>query len=197
MGSVTTRVIIDILESHFSHWGLPKAITTDNGPQMVSNELSSYLEGEGTRHIRTAYYQPQGNTRCSKMALGHTSHKGACICSKHCCTAMQQSTTAVSPASLMLGRELQLPLERLRPFCPPLAQPPVHNAWATVVAHQQWMKNHFDKTRWVRPPVIAASDWVRIRWPNLINKLQSFWSNPVQERRQLVPVTFHLSDSSR
>ena len=55
VGPVTTRAIIDILDSLFTRWGLPLFITTDNGPQLTSAEFSSYLCSRGIRHIRTAY----------------------------------------------------------------------------------------------------------------------------------------------
>jgi len=61
VGSVIAKVLIDILDSLFAHWVLPKRITTDNGPQMVSHELSSYLVGKGIHHIRTAFYNPVAN----------------------------------------------------------------------------------------------------------------------------------------
>lgn len=54
-GTVTSRVIIDFLKSLFSRWGLPETITTDNGPQLVSAEFTTYLEHRGIRHVRTAY----------------------------------------------------------------------------------------------------------------------------------------------
>ena len=40
-GSVTSLIIIDFLDSLFSRWGLPKTITTDNGPQLVSAEFTT------------------------------------------------------------------------------------------------------------------------------------------------------------
>ena len=60
-GSVTTSVVIDFLESLFTRWGLPSAITTDNGPQFVSSEFTSFLSAHGVKHIRTAFYNPQAN----------------------------------------------------------------------------------------------------------------------------------------
>ncbi len=61
MGSVTASAIVDFLEQLFSRWGMPRAITTDNGPQFVSSEFSSYLAARGIAHIRTAFYHPQAN----------------------------------------------------------------------------------------------------------------------------------------
>ena len=42
-GSVTTQAVIDFLEVLFSHWGMPKTITTDIGPQFISAEFTTFL----------------------------------------------------------------------------------------------------------------------------------------------------------
>lgn len=60
-GTVTSRVIIDYLESIFSRWVLLETITTDNSPQLVSAEFTTYLAHKGIRHVCTAYYHPQAN----------------------------------------------------------------------------------------------------------------------------------------
>lgn len=205
VGSVTAKVLIDILDSLFARWGLPRRITTDNGPQMISHELSSYLAGKGIRHIRTAFYNPAANGGVER--LNQTLKNGIRAHLTQGCTlttsllqtllhyrATRHATTGVSPASLMLGRELQLPLDRLRPT---LAQVPVHPVQAAVTTRQRQMKDRFDRTRRVRPPAIAVSDWVRIRRPHRGDKLQSFWSDPVQVTEQLGPASFRLADGTR
>ncbi|XP_062373903.1 uncharacterized protein K02A2.6-like [Sardina pilchardus] len=205
VGSVTAKVLIDILDSLFARWGLPKKITTDNGPQMVSHELCTYLKEKGIQHIRTAYYNPSANGGVERLnqslkngirahlAQGCTFHASLLQTLLHY-RATPHATTGASPASLMLGRELQLPLDRLRPV---LAQAPVHPIQARVNARQSQMKNWFDRRRRARPPAIAARDWVRIRRPHRDNKLQSFWSDPVQVSQQLGPATFRLVDGTR
>jgi len=47
-----------VTDSLFARWGLPKKIMTDNGPQIISHELSSYLVRKG---IRTAFYNSAAN----------------------------------------------------------------------------------------------------------------------------------------
>ena len=108
--------------------------------------------------------------------------------------ATPHSTTGVSPASLMLGRELQLPLDRLHPG---LVHTPGHPAQARVNIHQGQMKNRFDRRRRARPPAIAAQEWVRIRRPHRNHKLVSIWSELMQVRQQLGPATFRLVDGTR
>lgn len=205
VGSVTARVLINILDSLFARWGLPQKITTDNGPQMVSAELTSYLKEKGIHHIRTAFYHPSANGGVER--LNQSLKNGIRAHLAQGCTfsvsllqtllhyrATPHATTGVSPASLMLGRELQLPLDRLRPA---LAQTPAHPLQAKVDAHQSRMKKWFDGKRRARSPNIAVHDWVRIRRPHRDNKLQSFWSPPVQVSKRLGPATFRLADGTR
>ncbi len=60
-GSVTSSSIIDFLKLLFACWGLPRTLTTDNGPQLVSAEFTSYIQSKGIIHIRAAYHHPQAN----------------------------------------------------------------------------------------------------------------------------------------
>ncbi|XP_036384580.1 uncharacterized protein K02A2.6-like [Megalops cyprinoides] len=204
-GSVTAKVLIDILDSLFARWGLPKKITTDNGPQMVSCELTSYLKEKGIHHIRTAFYNPSANGGVER--LNQSLKNGIRAHLAQGCTfsasllqtllhyrATPHATTGVSPASLMLGRELQLPLDRLRPA---LAQTPAHPIQEKVDARQYQMKTRFDGRQRARSPTIAVHDWVRIRRPLRENKLQSFWSHPVQVSQRLDPATYKLTDGTR
>lgn len=61
MDTVTAETIVNFLDQLFARWGLPQAITTDNGPQFLSNHFTSYLTGKGVTHIRTAFYHSQAN----------------------------------------------------------------------------------------------------------------------------------------
>ena len=121
-GTVTAGVQVNILDSLFARWGLPKTITTDNGPQMVSHELCSYLKEKGIHHNRTAFYNPSANGGVERLnqllmngirghlAQGCTFNPSLLQTLLHY-RATPHSTTGVSPASLMLGWELLLPLE--------------------------------------------------------------------------------------
>ncbi|KAJ8332645.1 hypothetical protein SKAU_G00424340 [Synaphobranchus kaupii] len=133
---------------------------------MVSHELT-YLAGKGIRHIRTAFYNPAANGRVERLNQslknGIRAHlaQGCTLTTSLLQTllhyrATRHATTGVSPASLMLGRELQLPLDRLRPTPAPA---PAHPVQAAVAARQRWTKDRFDRARRVKPPAIAVSDW--------------------------------------
>lgn len=57
----TTTTVINFMRSVFNQKGNPMAVVTDNGPQLNSSELSSFLEEWVIQHIRTTIYHPEGN----------------------------------------------------------------------------------------------------------------------------------------
>ncbi|KAJ8333463.1 hypothetical protein SKAU_G00414710 [Synaphobranchus kaupii] len=204
-GSVTTQVVTDFLTSLFARWGIPDTITTDNGPQFVSADFAAFVEDRGINHVRTAFYHPEANGGVERLNQtlknGLRAHladglpfSAALRCTLLHYRATPHSTTGSSPALLMMGRELQLPLDRLRAPTAPAAAPYQSDR---VTDRQRRMKQRFDKRRRVRPPPFAVLDWVRVRRPNRNHKLLSFWSTPLQVTDQLGPATFHLADGSR
>ena len=208
VGTVTSHVLIRMLDRLFSQWGVPRAITTDNGPQMTSAEFSAFLASRGIKHIRTAFYHPQANGGVERfnatLKNGVRAHLAQGCAFEEALNqtllhyrASQHSTTLVSPAFLMLGRELELPLHRLRAPNGNVPKPSLTQIRETVAARQRETKDRVDKKRGVRPPSLQVSDWVRARRPQRPNKMASFWSQPRQVRRLLGPATFLLDDGSR
>ncbi|KAL0148064.1 hypothetical protein M9458_056604 [Cirrhinus mrigala] len=199
-GSVTSQVIINFLDSLFSRWGLPNTITTDNGPQLISAEFKTYLKNKCIHHIRTAYYHPQANGgverfhQSLKNSLRAHLFQGWSFSQAIHHTLLHYRATQHSPAFLMLGRELHLPLDRLTPALP---QEPLQRVRASVTRQQRRMKQKFDLSARVKVPDIKATDWVRVRRPHRDNKLASYWSAPLQVTHQLGPATFLLSDGTR
>ncbi|XP_034095735.1 uncharacterized protein K02A2.6-like [Gymnodraco acuticeps] len=206
-GSVTARVVTDFLSSLFALWGSPNAITTDNGPQFVSSEFATFVEGRGIKHIRTAFYHPQANGGVERfnqtLKNGIRAHladglpfSAALLHTLLHYRATPHSTTGSSPALLMMGRELQLPLDRLRA---PVAVTPTATPCqsARVAEAQRRMKQRFDKRRRVRAPPFTVGDWVRIHRPNRDHKLLSFWTAPMKVTAQLGSATFRLADGSQ
>ncbi|KAG1938978.1 retrotransposable element [Pimephales promelas] len=209
-GTITTQVITDILEVLFARWGMPRAITTDNGPQFISADFSQFLSDRGIKHIRTAYYNPQANGGVERfnqslkngvrahLAQGCTFRTALNQTLMHY-RASQHTTTGASPALLMLGREMELPLDRLKAhgMAAPTAGSSQAQTKAAVNRHQQRMRQYFDRKHRVKATAITAGDWVRARRPHRSNKMASYWSQPCQVHRQLGPATFMLSDGSR
>ncbi|KAJ8375497.1 hypothetical protein SKAU_G00060770 [Synaphobranchus kaupii] len=189
----------------FSRWGTPTTITTDNGPQFISAEFAAFLGGRGVKHIRTALYHPEANGGVERMNQtlknGIRAHlvdgfqfDAALLRTLLHYRSTRHSTTGSSPALLMMGRELQLPLDRLRAQAD-LAPPA--QVRDRVIKCQRKMKQRYDRTRRAKTPHIAVRDWVRVRRAHRDHKLLSFCSQPMRVTEQLGPATFRLSDGSR
>ncbi|XP_060559067.1 uncharacterized protein K02A2.6-like [Ruditapes philippinarum] len=59
MKSITSRFIIQRLMKIFATHGLPSVIKTDNGPNMVSQEITNFFTANGIKHQRVTPYYPQ------------------------------------------------------------------------------------------------------------------------------------------
>lgn len=183
MGSVPLQVIIDFLESLFSLCDLAKTITTHKGSHLMSYELSTYQESKGIHHVRMEYNNLQANRGVERfnqslknglnthLAEGCTLNKALFLTLLHY-RATQHSTTGVSPASVMLGRELELPLDR-HSATHPLIPVPAPRVKASVTRQKLRMKQQLDQSGRARAPNIAVSDRVRVNRPHRNNKMAS------------------------
>ncbi|KAJ8346671.1 hypothetical protein SKAU_G00280720 [Synaphobranchus kaupii] len=196
------RFLIVAYDLH-SKW--PEVVATGSVTTQVVTDFLVSLFARGINHIRTAFYHPEANGGVERLNQtlknGLRAHladglpfSAALRCTLLHYRATPHSTTGSSPALLMMGRELQLPLDRLRAPTAPAAAP---YQSGRVMDRQRRMKQRFDKRRRVRPPPFAVLDWVRVRRPNRNHKLLSFWSTPMQVTDQLGPATFCLADGSR
>ena len=62
-----TKHIVTALENVFTTHGLPVSVTTDNGPQFVSDEFSHFLKNQGIEHHNTTPLWPQANGEVEKQ----------------------------------------------------------------------------------------------------------------------------------
>nr|XP_061833859.1 uncharacterized protein K02A2.6-like [Nerophis lumbriciformis] len=58
MKTTTTAKTIERLGEIFSRFGSPLQLVSDNGPQLVSQEITTFLEANGVQHIRSAPFHP-------------------------------------------------------------------------------------------------------------------------------------------
>lgn len=70
MSIVTVEPIVNFLDQLFARLGLPLTLTTDNGPQFLSNHFTSYLTAKGVTHIHLAVYHPQVNQSLKMLLSG-------------------------------------------------------------------------------------------------------------------------------
>ncbi|XP_029696863.1 uncharacterized protein K02A2.6-like [Takifugu rubripes] len=61
MRSTTAGKTIEKLGEMFSRFGSPAQLISDNGPQLVSQETSSFLRNNGVQHITSAPFHPATN----------------------------------------------------------------------------------------------------------------------------------------
>ena len=59
--ATTSKIIIQRLDAQFARYGIPKTLRTDNGPNLVSNEIEDYLKEMGVEHLHTTPLWPRAN----------------------------------------------------------------------------------------------------------------------------------------
>lgn len=190
--SATSAVVIDFLTGLFDRFGLVEEVVTDNGVQFTSSEFSDFLQSLGIRHCRTALYNPSANAEAERLnrvlkdgikaalADGKSFRDGVRQTLAAYRTTVQ-STTGVSPASLMLAFPVRTPLSVLSP------SGSFSTSSTRIVGvekrvrfqQQQAAKAHDLRTRAVHTQLVAG-DWVRIRLPRRRHKLAPAYSEPFE-----------------
>ena len=61
MGSTKSDKIVESLEKMFATHGLPLSITSDNGPQFISETVEQYFVDNGVEHRKITPLWPQAN----------------------------------------------------------------------------------------------------------------------------------------
>ena len=203
--AITSSSVIHFLSDLFVRWGIPDRITSDNGTQFTSHEFTDFLARMGIEHIRTPLYSPQANggverlNRSIKESLKAQLAEGVPFSN-----AVQNflltyrstphALTSKSPAELMLGRKLKLPLHSIAPLSTPLT-----DAQETLAKSVQDKKNkiadkHNQKLKIVCP--LKVDDYVRVRRPFSSDKLQSSLSKPMRIDKLEGPCTVRLEDGT-
>ena len=126
VSSTTSSTTIEVLRDLFARFGIPEQIVSDNGSQFVSEEFQAFVRSNGIRHITSAPYHPATNglaersVQTFKQALRsmHQSSKPVKEKLAKFLIAYRNtphSTTAESPAQLLLGRPLRTRLDLVKP----------------------------------------------------------------------------------
>ena len=118
MKSTSTENVIESLEEIVSRHGLPQAISSDNGPQFVSEMFEQYLVDHGIKHRKVTPLWPQANgeierqnrSLLKRMRIAHAEGKDWKKELRAYLTAYRatpHTTTGVSPAELLFGRKMR------------------------------------------------------------------------------------------
>lgn len=127
--STTSTVIIKHMKTTFATHGIPHEIVTDNGPQFISTEFTSYLSSCGIKHRRVTPYWPQANSEVERfnrtiekaIRAAHLENKNwkeeldtfllNYRSTPHC-------TTGQPPAVLLFGRNIRNKIPAVLPVSP-------------------------------------------------------------------------------
>nr|XP_022920982.1 uncharacterized protein K02A2.6-like [Onthophagus taurus] len=126
MSCTNAESLITYLRKIFCQFGLPDVIVSDNGPPFSSAEFSNYLKLNGIRQMFSPPYHPQSNGAAENaVKIIKNAIKKAALQKEDINIALcrylfdyrniSQSTTEVSPAVAMFGRNLKSRLDLLIP----------------------------------------------------------------------------------
>ena len=59
--ATTSKVIIQRLDAQFARYGIPKSLRTDNGSNLVSEEVEDYLKEMGVKHLHATPLWPRAS----------------------------------------------------------------------------------------------------------------------------------------
>ena len=125
MKSTTADKTIEKIGEMFSRFGCPMQLVSDNGPQLVSELMTVFLQANGVQHIKSAPFHPSTNglaerfVQTLKHALKTSQGQGSFHQRLHRFLLNYRNTphatTKASPASLMFKRDLRTHFDLLKP----------------------------------------------------------------------------------
>lgn len=125
MSSTSAAATVETLREVCSRFGSMRTLVSDNGPQFTSAEFAAFCEGEDIKHIRTPPYHPQSNGQVERFVDtfkrgmrkqgASTSKDLQLFLQRYRATPNASAHGNKSPAELMLGRRMRLPLDAVRP----------------------------------------------------------------------------------
>lgn len=126
MNNITASKTIEVFKNIFSRFGYPAHLVTDNGPTFTSSEFNDYCKMINVKHTYSPPYHPATNGAAERFVETFKSHVTKIKESGNSLISavnlflfdyrnMPHSLTGVTPARLMLGRELRNRFTLLRP----------------------------------------------------------------------------------
>ena len=126
MKTTTSSKVVEELRTVFADNGLPDTLVSDNAPNLVSEEMNSFLKSNGVKHITSSPYHPKTNglaerfVQSFKQAMKAAKSDSGTVQSKMSKFLIMyrnsvHSTTGECPSTLFLGRKLTTRLDLLKP----------------------------------------------------------------------------------
>ena len=129
----TSSNVIESLSAVFSRFGVPKTLVTDNGAEFTSREMNQFCTNNGITKMESPPYHPQSNgsaersvqitkngMKAWRLEVAHVSfrdymkrlllHHRACF----------QRSDGRTPAEIVFGRKIRVPLARDFSFSQPI-----------------------------------------------------------------------------
>ncbi|XP_061909872.1 uncharacterized protein K02A2.6-like [Entelurus aequoreus] len=214
MRSTTTERTIERLGEMFCRFGSPVQLVSDNGPQLVSHEMSAFLQANGVQHVTSAPYHPATNglaerfVQTLKRALKASQGQGTLHQRLHTFLLNYRntphSTTKASPASLMFKRDLRTTFDLLKPSAVKdtvrgqqekqiqrrerQAKNRVFTAGETVLA-----RNYSGEPKWVPATILAQTGPVSYS----VQTGDSVWRRHADQLLSASPVSAELSSKDQ
>ena len=138
----TSRATIRCLKTLFAQFGLPDILVSDNDTSFTSSEFQEFLANNGIKHWKSSPYHPSSNRSAEKamqiVKQGLKRIKGGSINDRlskllFSYRITPHTTTGVSPAQLLMGRNLKSRFDLLKP-----------NVSTRVEQKQQQQKDNYD-----------------------------------------------------
>ena len=125
MSKITASHTILELRDIFATLGLPDTVVTDNGPTFTSSEFRLFMSHNGIKRITVSPYHPSSNGLAErnvqtfkramvKISGGSVRERVCKFLTRYRCTP--HSTTGLSPAELMFGRNIRTHIDLLHPY---------------------------------------------------------------------------------
>lgn len=182
MRQITAKHTIQALHETFCRFGIPETMRADNGPQFISEELSTYCREYGIQLRRTTPYWPQANgevERTNKTILKHlkiSQESGSVdwIWDLRSFLLMYNSTphatTGAAPSLLMFGRILRDKLPSFENRKIRVDEEEFHDRdWSKKLHDAEYTNAH----RHAKPTELKEGEIVVVKRTNKTNKLSS------------------------
>ena len=177
LDSTTSTHIIAKLGSVFARFGYPDEIVSDNGGQLASAEIESYLSSCDITHKFSSPYFPESNGQSERYV--HVAK--SILCQKDPVNALlvyrstPHSVTGFPPAQLLMGRNLKTRLPMLSTMLKP-QWPDLEVVRSNDERGKANNEFYYNERYNVKPlPKLFPNDTVRMKTDKM-----KLWSNPMR-----------------
>ena len=169
--SLTADTVLPRLDCITARWGTPETLKSDNGPPFQSKDFADFAKEEGFKHHRVTPLWPEANGEVERFMR---TIKGCINTAKiegknwkremwaflRNYRATPHSSTKVSPAEAMIGRNIRTKLSQL----PEIPDPRVHDKVRVNDSKaKDKMKAYADKTRRTKDSMLKIGDHVILK----------------------------------